>query len=70
MPLGGKPKVVKPPALPAKTETTDIAMQAMKVGEAERKRLRRQRGRPGTVLTQGILGPAKTQQASLKQKLG
>lgn len=67
----GKPKTVKPPELPPPVPTpTEIAPQAMKAGEAERRRLRGRRGRAGTIFTRGGLAPATTAQAGLKTTLG
>ena len=65
----GKPKTVKPPALPPPVATaTEIGAQAAKV--SERRLLRGRRGRAGTILTPGFLMPARTQQAGLKTTLG
>lgn len=68
----GKPKTVKPPELPPPVPTpTEIAPMAMKVGEAERRRLRGRKGRAGTIFAgQRPLPTATTAQAGLKTTLG
>lgn len=75
--FGGKPKAVKPPALPPPiplpppiVTTQEIGAQAMKAGEEERKRIRGRRGRASTILTKPGLRPATVQQAALKTTLG
>lgn len=72
MSLGGKPKTVRPPELqPAIPTPTEIAPQAMRAGEAERRRLRGRRGRIGTIFAgRRPLPAATTAQAGLKEKLG
>lgn len=68
----GKPKTVTPPALPPPAATpTEIGAQAMRAGEAERRRLRGRRGQAGTIFAgRRRLPPATTAQAALLTKLG
>lgn len=72
MTLGGKPKTVKPPALPPPVATpVEISAEAAKVGQAEKKLLRGRRGRLSTMYTTpGFMAPAQIGRAGLKQKLG
>lgn len=71
MPLGGKSKSVKPPALPPPVPTPiEISEEAAKVGQAEKKLLRGRRGRRATMLTPGLMAPAQIGYAGLKQTLG
>ncbi len=68
----GKPKSVKPPALPPPVVTpTEIVGEAAKAGEAEGRRLRKRTGRRATQITRsGDLGILRVGQPSLKTKLG
>lgn len=68
----GKPKSVTPPALPPPAASlSEISTQAMKAGEAERKRLRGRKGRAGTIFAgRRQLPAATTAQAGLLTKLG
>lgn len=70
MPLGGSPKVSKPPALVPSVKQVDVS-QGRKAGEAERKRLLGRRGRRGAVFAgRRQLAPANVATAGLKTKLG
>lgn len=66
----GKPKSVAPPELPSAVPTvSQMSMEAMKTGEAERKRYRK--GRASTIFTGGRkLPPAPVAQAGLKTTFG
>ena len=69
----GKPKSVKPPALPPPVATpTKILLEAARAGEAEGRRLRRRTGRRSTRLTRPELTavPAKVARAGLRTTLG
>ncbi|NVM24206.1 MAG: hypothetical protein HWN68_20810 [Desulfobacterales bacterium] len=68
----GKPKKVAPPELPEPTPTiTEITPEAMKAGEAERRRLRGRRGRAATRMTiPGFMAPARIERRGLKTTLG
>ena len=68
----GKPKTVKPPALPPPTATaSEIGAQAAGAGEMERRRLRGRKGRAGTIFAgRRPLPAAATAQAGLKTTLG
>lgn len=68
----GKPKKVAPPELPEPTPTiTEITPEAMKAGEAERRRLRGRRGRAATIFAgRRPMELAPVQRAILKQRLG
>ncbi len=72
MPTGGSRKSVKPPALqPAVAQTSQISEQAAAAGGAERRRIRRNRGTAGNILTRpGDLGVATTQRPTLKSFFG
>ncbi len=66
MPLGGSPKVSRPPPLPPPVKQVDVS-QGRRAGEDESRRLRGRRGRRGTVLA----GRSQLQPATvLKQRLG
>lgn len=68
----GKPKSVAPPELPppAIPTVSQMSMQAMKVGEAERKRYRK--GKASTIFAgaRKTLAPAPVSQAGLKTTFG
>lgn len=68
----GKPKKIAPPELPEPVPAiTEIAPEAMKAGQAERRRLRGRKGRAATIFAgRGPIGPATVQQAGLLTKLG
>lgn len=70
MPLGGSPKVSKPPPLPPPVKQVDVGA-GRRAGEAERKRLQGRRGRRGAIFAgRRQLGPANVATAALKTKLG
>lgn len=68
----GKPKSVAPPELPPPVpEVRQLSMQAMKVGEEERKRLRGRKGRRATQFTTpGFMTPAQIERRGLKTSFG
>ena len=69
----GKPKSVKPPAMPPATQPPqEIGEEAMRAGGEERRRLRRRRGSASTRLTRPDLAlvPPTIARAGLKTKLG
>ena len=69
----GKPKSVKPPALPpAAAVPSEIAEQAAKAGEVEGGRLRKRTGRRATRLTRPELAlvPAPIAKGALKATTG
>jgi len=68
MGFGGAKPPSPPPMPPALPTRVEIGAEAMKVGETERRRLRR--GRASTILTGRRLEPAQTTSAGLKQTLG
>jgi len=67
----GEPKKVAPPALPPPAvKPTEISAEAAKAGEAEKRRLRRRRGRASTIMTPGFMRSATIERAGLKTTLG
>ncbi len=72
MPLGGKPKSVKPPAIqPSPPTTVQVSERAQSAGQAERMRLRRAQGTTANILTRpDRLGVATVQRQGLKSVLG
>ena len=70
MPLGGSPKVSKPPALPPPVKQVDVSKTG-RAGEDERKRLIGRRGRSSTVLAgRRQLQPATVRRPALREDLG
>lgn len=53
---GGSRKAKLPPVADPIPVPEDIDVQALQKGEAERRRLKRRRGRRSTILTEGALG--------------
>ncbi len=69
MPLGGSPKVSKPPPLPPPIKRVDVSA-GRRAGEAERKRLRGRGGRRGAIFAgRRQLAPATVATAGLKTNL-
>lgn len=68
----GRPKPIEPPKLPEPVATPQtLTVEAQKVGQAERRRLRGQKGRASTIFAgRRALEPATVQQRALKTTLG
>lgn len=67
---GGAKKVALPPVADPVPTPEDIDIQALKKGEAERRRIRARRGRAGTILTESALGTTATAKSPILGVVG